>query len=86
MTLKTLREDRTAAVRCGKCRRSDPPQAENPAKQDSFLFHRKIYLHNLYAICGCLRRNTVGHKIRMLDPYELSPSEIPEANRIASSA
>ena len=24
------------------CRWSDPPQAENPAKQDSFLIHRKL--------------------------------------------
>ena len=32
---KTLREDRAAAER--KMSRSDPPQAENPARQDSFL-------------------------------------------------
>ena len=30
---------------CGgmeECRLRDPPQAENPASQDSFLFHRKM--------------------------------------------
>ena len=25
-----------------ECRRGDPPQAENPAKQDSNSYHRKV--------------------------------------------
>ena len=37
-----------------ECRLRDPPQAENPASQDSFLSYRKLCFHTIInALRGC---------------------------------
>ena len=56
---KTLRGDRTAAE-VGLCRVCDPPQAENPAWQDSlFLFGKYRFVGDSLRdnICICLIRH-----------------------------
>ena len=44
-----------------ECRLRDPPQAENPASQDSFLSYRKLCFHTIINAPRRVRENVPRH-------------------------